>query len=56
MKARFADLSLLVHKLKLEAFAKFYTQSLRPTPPASTGPVFSPKIPAATKAIATTGT
>lgn len=26
-KARFADLSLLVHKFKLEAFAKFYTQT-----------------------------
>ena len=26
-KARFADLSLLVHRLKLQAFAKFYTQT-----------------------------
>jgi Fe-S-cluster containining protein len=26
-KAKFADLSLLVHKHKLEAFAKFYTQT-----------------------------
>jgi Fe-S-cluster containining protein len=26
-KARYADLSLLVHRLKLEAFARFYTQT-----------------------------
>lgn len=26
-KTRFADLSLLVHRLKLEAFARFYTQT-----------------------------
>ena len=29
-KAKFADLSLLVHKFKLEAHAKFYTQSETP--------------------------
>jgi uncharacterized protein len=40
-KAKFADLSLVVHRLKLQAFDKFYTQS--ETPGAGNSPPMAPR-------------